>query len=98
MEDACIRGCPEMIDKETTVKTMERLRSVRRQLVREYPFFGELLMNLQLAVAEVETACTDGKHLIVDPGFSERLTDEARRVLPLFQKKRKKAAPVEHCL
>ena len=49
-----------MIDKETTVKTMERLRSVRRQLVREYPFFGELLMNLQLAVAEVETACTDG--------------------------------------
>ena len=65
-----------MIDKETTVKTMERLRGIRRQLVREYPFFGELLMNLQLAVAEVETACTDGKHLIVDPDFSERLTDE----------------------
>lgn len=65
-----------MIDHETTVKTMERLRHVRRKLVGEYPFFGGLLMNLSLAVAEVETACTDGKYLIVDPDFSARLTDE----------------------
>ena len=65
-----------MIDQETTVKTMGRMKEIRRRMVREYPFFGELLMNLHLAVAEVETACTDGKYLIVDPTFSSRLSDE----------------------
>ena len=90
MERAFRRGYLQMTEYEATVRTMERLRHVRRELVGEYPFFGELLMNLSLAVAEVETACTDGKYRIVDPAFSMRLS--------LFQNKRKKSFIVEHCL
>ena len=65
-----------MSDTYNIEKTMDRLKQIRLQLVREYPFFGELLMNLSLAVADVQTACTDGKHLIVDPAFAKNLPDE----------------------
>ncbi|MGN1140163.1 MAG: VWA-like domain-containing protein [Oliverpabstia sp.] len=65
-----------MVDKDTGIRTMDRMKSVRRMLIKEYPFYGELIMNLNLAVAEVGTACTDGKYLIIDPLFAGRLSDE----------------------
>lgn len=63
-----------MSDKVVIAETMKRMKEVRKQLVKEYPFFGELIMNLNLAVADVGTACTDGKHLIMDPVFVDRLS------------------------
>lgn len=65
-----------MAEKDRNVKTMERMKAVRRGIVKEYPFFGELIMNLQLAAAKVETACTDGKYLLLDPDFEAELSDE----------------------
>ena len=65
-----------MAEKDRIVKTMERMKAVRRGIVKEYPFFGELIMNLQLAAAKVETACTDGKYLLLDPDFEAELSDE----------------------
>jgi len=64
-----------MIAKDEAVKTVERMKRIRLEIVREYPFFGEMLMNLHMAVAKVGTACTDGKHIFLDFVFSERLND-----------------------
>lgn len=58
------------------VQTMNRMKQVRLKLIKEYPFFGELFMNLKLAVAKVGTACTDGSHMVMDPKFVAKLTDE----------------------
>lgn len=63
-----------MADKSGVAMTMKRMKDTRRHLVKDYPFFGELIMNLNLAVADVGTACTDGKHLIMDSNFVERLS------------------------
>lgn len=55
---------------------MNKLGQTRALLVARYPFFGFVAMHLTLGLAEVETACTDGKRIIFDPDFLKRLSDE----------------------
>ena len=61
---------------DRNARTMERMKHVRREMVKEYPFFGELIMNLKLAAAAVGTAGTDGSYLFLDPNFERKLSDE----------------------
>lgn len=63
-----------MADESGVAMTMKRMKEIRRHLIKDYPFFGELIMNLNLAVADVGTACTDGKYLIMDLKFVEHLS------------------------
>ncbi len=65
-----------MISNELVRSTLERMKDIRGCLLKDYPFYGELAMHLELGVAEVGTAMTDMKHLIVDPSFALRLDDE----------------------
>ncbi len=64
-------------DKATVNEsTIQRVKRLRGELVKEHPFYGHLAMHLILAAADIGTAGTDGKHLIVDPHFAEQLSDE----------------------
>lgn len=59
--------------KKTVLRKMIRCRS---RILKEYPFYGYLVMHLQLGVTACGTACTDMKHLLFDPDFVERLSDD----------------------
>ena len=54
----------------------KRLSGLRADILRNYPFFGELIMHLSFAVGSCGTACTDMKKIIVDPEFAGILSDE----------------------
>ncbi len=54
----------------------KRLSRLRADILRNYPFFGELIMHLSFAVGSCGTACTDMKKIIVDPEFAGILSDE----------------------
>lgn len=57
-------------------KLLSRLTNLRALMLKEYPFFGELMMMLRFGVADCETAYTDMKHIVFDPDFAGRLSDE----------------------
>lgn len=68
-------------------QTMVRLKGIRKRMIKEYPFFGTLAMALTLGVSTVEsaeednnsalkTAMTDMKHIVFNPLFAKRLSDE----------------------
>jgi len=61
----------------------QRLSEARYRLQSTEPFFGSLLMHLDVvATEEVPTAATDGERMFMRPGFAARLTDaELRGVL-----------------
>lgn len=62
-----------MFDAGTKKITLQRLTEARAQLLREYPFFGTLLMHLKIGLAECETAYTDMRRIVFDPAFVQRL-------------------------
>lgn len=61
----------------------QRLSDARFLLQRTEPFFGSLLMHLDVVCTEaVTTAATDGERMFMHPGFAATLTDaELRGVL-----------------
>lgn len=65
-----------MISNEVVKETLNRMKDIRGRLIKEYPFYGELALHLELGVAQIGTATTDMKHLVVDPAFAARLSDE----------------------
>ena len=50
--------------------------SARSKILLQYPFYGYLIMHLKLGVTDCGTACTDMKHLLFDPDFAGRLSEE----------------------
>lgn len=71
-------------------QTVRRMTEARAALVRDNPFFGHLALGLQLACAPCETACTDGKRLIFDPEFAEKLSVQELQFVTLHE--------VMHCV
>ena len=54
-----------------------RLSRCRAGLLRKYPFFGNMVMHLSFGLDEgCGTAYTDMKHIVFDPEFAGRLSDE----------------------
>lgn len=75
-----------MTNKTAFTVTMERLLHVKKQLIEEYPFFGELIVNLSMTAAEgVVTACTDGRHLIFDPSFVSELDNRELQFVAMHE-------------
>jgi len=58
-------------------KFIMRLARVRALIIKKYPFFGNMVMNLSFGIDEdAGTAYTDMKHVIFDPEFVSRLSDD----------------------
>lgn len=64
----------QKISVEERRRTMRRMTEARSQILEKQPFYGELLMHLQMGVVRCGTACTDMKHLMFDPDFAKRLS------------------------
>ncbi len=63
----------KLLDKQALNK---KLRDARVSILLRYPFFGTLLMNLKLGIANIETAATDMRRIIWDPEYLSRLSKE----------------------
>ena len=57
-------------------KVIEAISAARSEIVMLYPFYGSILMNLRVALADCGTAATDMRRLIFDPQFVLRLSSE----------------------
>ena len=55
---------------------IDRLTYLRTLMLKKQPFFGELLMRMDFALARCETACTDMRRIVFDPDFMNRLSDK----------------------
>ena len=72
--------------KESLKKAMlKRMVETRSRLLQRYPFYGRLLMHLQLGCSDCGTACTDRKHLLIDPEFASVLSDEEMAFVMLHE-------------
>jgi len=69
----CMSEDTKLLDKQALNK---KLRDARLSILLRYPFFGTLLMNLKLGLANIETAATDMRRIIWDPQFLSRLSEE----------------------
>lgn len=58
-------------------QTALRVSNARASVLKRQPFFGRLLMHLNLSFADCKTAYTDMKRIVFDPSFAIRLNDEA---------------------
>ena len=65
-----------MIEQSRIKALAQRLTDIRAKLLTSRPFFGRLLLRLQLGFAECGTAFTDMKRVVFDPGFADRLSDD----------------------
>ncbi len=64
-------------DKELTRrKVLQKISDARTELVMLYPFYGSILMNLRVALADCGTAATDMRRIIFDPQFVLKLSME----------------------
>ena len=64
------------IPLETRKAVLRKMIRCRSRILKQYPFYGYLVMHLQLGVTDCGTACTDMEHLMFDPDFAERLSDD----------------------
>ncbi len=65
-----------MYDQQVAKRILKRLTEIRTGLLREYPFFGSLLMHLSFGIANCTTAFTDMRRIVFDPDFVDELDDD----------------------
>lgn len=53
----------------------DRFTKIRMKLLKDAPFYGELLLKLRFGLAPCQTACTDMERILFDPQFMQRLSD-----------------------
>lgn len=75
------------MDERTVFK---RMTESRMEILRDYPFFGSLLLHLRMGLAPCSTAFTDMRRVVFDPEFATRLTDEELSFVMLHE--------VMHCV
>ncbi|MBE6827488.1 MAG: hypothetical protein E7514_02595 [Ruminococcaceae bacterium] len=63
----------------------EKLFTVRRKLLDDYPFYGRLLMRLKLAFDECGTAYTDMEYIVFDPSFISSFNEEQLTFLMMHE-------------
>lgn len=73
------------MDRNELRELTGKLVSVRTKLLSSYPFFGKLLLHLQLGYAECETAFTDMRRIVFDPAFAKRLSEGELRFVFLHE-------------
>ena len=73
------------MDRNEMRELTEKLVSVRAGLLSTYPFFGRLLLHLQIGYTECRTAFTDMRRIVFDPGFAKRLNEGELRFVFLHE-------------
>lgn len=63
----------------------KKLTAVRASVLRKYPFYGNLLMNLKFAFANCKTAATDMKRIIWDTQWLSKLTEDETEFVMLHE-------------
>ena len=76
-------------------RTLIRMTKVRSDILKDYPFYGRLLMNLKFATAPCGTACTDMEHIAFDPEFAEAITDSEMSFVMMHEVMH---CALKHCL
>lgn len=71
-----------MNDGKTTIRRMIKARS---RILMKHPFYGMLLMRLQLGLSKCGTACTDMKTLLFDPSFAAKISDDEMEFVMLHE-------------
>ena len=54
----------------------KRLMENKMGILRDYPFFGSLLLHLRMGFADCKTAFTDMRRIVFDLSFADRLPEE----------------------
>ncbi len=54
----------------------KKIHGARAEVLKQYPFFGRLLLRLRFGLADCGTAFTDMRRIVFDPQFAERLSSE----------------------
>ena len=62
-----------VLDKQ---QILQKLTTARKELIIEYPFFGTLVMQLKMSLANVGTAATDMRRILWDPAFVSQISIE----------------------
>ena len=62
-----------------------RLLNLRAAIIKEYPFFGRLLLRLPFGFEECGTAYTDMRKIVFDPAFADELSDAELRFVMLHE-------------
>ena len=66
-------------------ETMKRLSRIRGDLLREFPFFGRILLQMRYGFAPCSTAATNGEMIIFDPDFAGRISDQEMKFILLHE-------------
>ena len=64
---------------------IRRIMLARSLILMRHPFYGMLLMRLQLGLAACGTACTDMVNLLFDPSFANALSDKELEFVMLHE-------------
>lgn len=64
------------LSKKDIVEIQKRLAWVRAHMLKDYPFYGKLLLTIPIGLMACQTACTDMKKIFFDPVFMGRISDE----------------------
>ena len=62
-----------------------RILNLRAAIIKEYPFFGRLLLRLPFGFEECGTAYTDMRKIVFDPAFADELSDAELRFVMLHE-------------
>lgn len=73
------------MDSAVLRETALRISYIRTVTVNKQPFFGRLLLRLNIGFAECGTAYTDMQRIVFDPAFASRLSDEELRFVLLHE-------------
>lgn len=73
------------MDNGKLVDQAVRVTAIRSEILNEQPFFGRLLMKLNLGFDDCETAYTDMENIVFDPDFCSRLDDTQLRFIMLHE-------------
>lgn len=85
------QGCKALSGKKADIQrtegktTIRRMMKIRSRILMKYPFYGMLLMRLQLGLSMCGTACTDMKALLFDPSFASQISDEEMEFVMLHE-------------
>lgn len=66
----------EVLSEEDKRIVIKRLKDARMRMVFKNPFYGNLILHLKFTLGKCGTAATNMKHIIFDPEFVMRITDE----------------------
>ncbi len=73
------------LTNEDKRELLKRLVKIRSKAIREFPFWGMLMLKLKFSIAACETAATDMHRIMFDSSFVTRLSDDELEFVMLHE-------------